>query len=1189
MRSKKMLLLFSLIIVSSNYLTTFSRENDIPLSFTEFQEMNSISSEFEGATFNLSEISIEGDENKEKLIYQGRLPISYGQIYSTVDPVDIEPRLNIIGNKFMNYREVSQENPYNFFTYTNYETAIDKWEIEIYKDSNDVRSLTPIKTIVGTKEDLQEVIAWNGSLNENVKLDYTDKLIYKLRVYDKEGKFDETDYREIELTNSLEYSFNSDETNEELEKIVIGSNNLRRRNIILSGSKVRIYGKNLRDIDSVSINGSNIPVDERGKFLYEDHVKAGEHIYSVDTIGEVENNYLLEVDAPKDYKFLVALADVHIGKNKVTGNTELLEDNYEYNQDFFTQGRLAFYYKQIINDYKITGHADTRNQELKYIFKDFYKRDAQSIFRNLSDDYLDMEYGDNSTLRRDVDTQGKIYLRVDKNKSQALWGNYDTRFSENEFAQYNRTLYGAKFYYDSLQTNSFGDSKYHFKAFISEPETIYSHNEFLGTGGSVYYLDKKDIVSDSAKVYIEIRDPETTRVLKRIFLQEGKDYTVNDLQGRIILARPLPQMIYNNDRDNIIKNTPYSNDQLYLIADYEYYTASNDFSETTLGTRGKFWINDNIQLGATYLYEGKIKDDFILKGFDIKYKKSDISYIRAEYAHSEGQESYQQFYSDNGGLSFEGNRRPTLADYKYRKGSAYLLEGTLAPNEFIDSFDTRDRFDFWYKYKDKGFSKASENSQEEKENIGFITSNYLTENFNIYLGAERYEEEYEDENREKTEEKITAGASYDLNKKTTLTGELEHVDNVESYDNKSEREKALLVGARVDYEFLPLKSVYGEVQTVVTEENYDANNIYTLGTNLQLTERLSVFGEGSTGDRGDTVDFAANYAFNQDFQLYSGYLLESDFGDKEGTFSLGQKWDATERTNVYQENQFIHNDYGNGAMQLYGIDYSFTENLLGGVSFEKGKVSQSEGTFDRTATAFNLAYNSRDFFYKGNIEFRLDKDVKDTDGDKHDQKYWGTTNKARKIFNEEYTVFGEGNYFFADELTTSDSKYLELGLGLAYRPIWNNRLNAITKYSYIRDKGNLGSSDTDGDSKAHIFSTDLTYKLSPKWDVGFRYAIRDEQIRARKDVGPWVSSTIDLFAIKASYHTVYDLEIFGEYHWLRDLEENSQKNGAIAAVYKHINEFFKVGAGYNFSEFDDDLTNLDYEANGWFINFIGKY
>ena len=48
------------------------------------------------------------------------------------------------------------------------------------------------------------------------------------------------------------------------------------------------------------------------------------------------------------------------------------------------------------------------------------------------------------------------------------------------------------------------------------------------------------------------------------------------------------------------------------------------------------------------------------------------------------------------------------------------------------------------------------------------------------------------------------------------------------------------------------------------------------------------------------------------------------------------------------------------------------------------------------------------------------------------------------------------------------------------------------------------------------------------------------------------------------------------------------RSGALVAVYRYLGEHFKVGAGYNFTDFSDDLTDLSYDNQGFFINLIGS-
>ena len=47
--------------------------------------------------------------------------------------------------------------------------------------------------------------------------------------------------------------------------------------------------------------------------------------------------------------------------------------------------------------------------------------------------------------------------------------------------------------------------------------------------------------------------------------------------------------------------------------------------------------------------------------------------------------------------------------------------------------------------------------------------------------------------------------------------------------------------------------------------------------------------------------------------------------------------------------------------------------------------------------------------------------------------------------------------------------------------------------------------------------------------------------------------------------------------------------GFLFGVYRHVGNNMKLGAGYNFTDFSDDLTDLDYRSEGVFINVIGKF
>ena len=54
-------------------------------------------------------------------------------------------------------------------------------------------------------------------------------------------------------------------------------------------------------------------------------------------------------------------------------------------------------------------------------------------------------------------------------------------------------------------------------------------------------------------------------------------------------------------------------------------------------------------------------------------------------------------------------------------------------------------------------------------------------------------------------------------------------------------------------------------------------------------------------------------------------------------------------------------------------------------------------------------------------------------------------------------------------------------------------------------------------------------------------------------------------------------------------ETDDHRQGVLVGAYRQIGDNLKVGVGYNFTDFSDDLTDLSYESHGWFIDLVGSY
>jgi len=61
------------------------------------------------------------------------------------------------------------------------------------------------------------------------------------------------------------------------------------------------------------------------------------------------------------------------------------------------------------------------------------------------------------------------------------------------------------------------------------------------------------------------------------------------------------------------------------------------------------------------------------------------------------------------------------------------------------------------------------------------------------------------------------------------------------------------------------------------------------------------------------------------------------------------------------------------------------------------------------------------------------------------------------------------------------------------------------------------------------------------------------------------------------------------YHWLDSDASETLRQGALLSLGHTVGDNLQMSVGYNFTEFDDNLGNDDYDVRGWFLNLIGKY
>jgi len=293
---------------------------------------------------------------------------------------------------------------------------------------------------------------------------------------------------------------------------------------------------------------------------------------------------------------------------------------------------------------------------------------------------------------------------------------------------------------------------------------------------------------------------------------------------------------------------------------------------------------------------------------------------------------------------------------------------------------------------------------------------------------------------------------------------------------------------------------------------------------------------------------------------------------------------------VYGEEQLLHGDNGDGLTHAYGVNLTPNEDWSFGLAIENGHINTDTSEVKRRAASLSADYVHNAVKYGGNLEFRRDN----VDGMvRHN---WLTRNHLAYKLDPDWRMRLQLDFAISDSSDGSsfDADYIEAIMGYAYRPVDNDKLNALVEYKYLADQApsdqfTASESQNEFEQRSHVFAVDATYDLTPRWSIGGKYAVRLGELRAGRGDGDWFKSTAQLGVMRVDWHVVRHWDALVEARVLDIKEAEDRRAGFLAAIYRHFGDHVKAGVGYNFTDFSDDLTDLDYDSRGVFLNVIGKW
>lgn len=1015
-----------------------------------------------------------------------------------------------------------------------------------------------------------------------------DSFVYVLRVYDDKGRFDET--RPLTLARRSPERV-APET-EEADAPGFSDDNTAFRNIPVEGGVITVHGSSIPEGTRVTVLGEDVPVDGDGRFVVQHILPPGDHDVDVALSGGKGGGVTFNraVNIPSSEWFYVGLADITLGKRFGDDGIEDVKPG-EFD-DVYNKGRAAFYLKgKIKGSYLLTAAADTAEDELENLFQGLDEKDPKSILSRIDPNDYYAVYGDDSVSIEDAPTQGKFYVRLERGESRVMWGNFKTDIRGTEFLKNDRGLYGGNLVLKSDKMAASGERAGELHAYAAQPGTLPQRDVMRGTGGSAYFLKQQDITIGSESVYVEVRNSVTGRVINRRQLSYGHDYQFDYLQGMVLLDEPLSS---HADDGALVRDGALGGNNQYLVVAYEYTPAAGDVDGYAYGGRAQQWLGDHVRLGVTGANEDTGPADQTLVGADVQLYKSEKSFFEAEVAQSDGP-GFGYSESLNGGLIIT-DTDPTG---KNQRATAFRVLGRLDPGDVVPG--AKGDLEFSYAYKERGFSTLDEEVTDDRQEIGFKGDLALSDRVSLDFYGDQLTTDADE-----TERRGGAGLTFGLTEHLLLSAGAEYVD-VDDPDQSRDGQRT--DGAlKLEHMLGPQSSVYAFGQATLERSGGIARNDRGgIGGKHALTDTVDASAEVSYGTGGFGGRALLNYEPVNGDRYYIGYELNPDrwaedslLGDNSedlGGIVAGVKRGFSERLSVYAENRYDLWDAQPSLTQVYGVTYTPVPEWKLGGAFESGTIFAdfSDNVFDddgvdRTAVSVTAAYSPDE-----KLNATLKAEVRFEDGENHaeDLTAYYLAGRFNHALNEDWRFIASADAVISDDSeSTLDGDYVEASLGYAYRPVDNDKLNALARYTFLYDLPGADQVTVDGSTdgpqqRSHILSLDASYDVTQMVTLGGKYGVRLGETKPREG-GDWESSTAQLAVIRADVHVVKSWDVLVEGRSLWEDTSDTADFGLLAAVYRHLGENFEVGVGYNFGRFSDDLRDLTKDDHGVFINVVGK-
>jgi len=829
------------------------------------------------------------------------------------------------------------------------------------------------------------------------------------------------------------------------------------------------------------------------------------------------------------------------------------------------------------------------------------KETRARLLRDIQPDALYPVYGDASLRSFDARSGDRLYVRVDKNKSYVLYGDFVTgdgfsqpigqgsvaSLKQRSLGQYNRTATGVRAHHESgaISGNVF--------AFNDSLRQVVE--EIASQGSGPYGLRNSGAVEGSEKVEMVVRDRfQPARIIAVKPLQRLVDYSFEPFSGRLLLTQFMPSV--DSELNPVSLRITYEVDQ----GGDKFWVYGGDLQAR---------ITDHIELGGSVAVDRNELAPYKLQSANATVRLGERSAIVAEFAHSSAELNTNPV--NQSGTPGLANVQGEVSGKAWRVELAH--EGAGADGARARAFIGR---------SDPGFQNPAAPLQGGRGEAQVEASLPLTETVKLVADARRSEDRNEGGGLRQSANAGLRWAATD-----TLTLEAGWRSARETIGTQANGSTSLPFGSSdglgssfatasggglMGYGNQALDPVTGlpsiqsqglgsVISPLPAGTRLDSDGL-RLGLGWRASERVRLGAEieqSVSGDERKRIALSADYQLSERARLYARWEHQTGWTQVQGTSATGRSADALvfgvdtshwRDTQLFSEYRLRDAISGRDLQLASGVrnQWDLQPGLRLSTAAERVQVLAGN-TAKATALSAGLDYAASPL-WRGStrIEWRRSGDLGDTltVNEGFDTTLWQVM-AARKL-DRDWTLLARNYLLRTAYNDRGDVLQNRAQIGLAWRDTDTNRVNALGKLEFKRESDASNATTGTLATRAVIASAHADWHPSRPWWVTGRIA------------GKWQTDQFEqgvpssFRAQMLSGRLVYDITEHWDFGLAAALQtgQNGARQHALGVEAGYLlKQNLWLSAGVNVSGFnaDRDLAANDYTQRGFYLRLRFKF